>query len=184
MRFRLADRSGPPASYAELAKAAGVSLATLRHYFGDRDAAVAAILQIHGSLAEPHLQMIRQPLDDFAASVSQAVEYIAEGLDQPLVAQLHATGIAEGLAHPDTGPAYLNEVLEPTILALEDRLAHHMVRGQMRHVDARAAALMLISPLILAHLHQHWLGGTGTRPLSETDYRQVVTDAFVTAFAN
>lgn len=183
LRMRLADRSGPPPSYAELAKAAGVSLATLRHYFGSRDEAVATVLRLHGALGEPHLAVLRAPLPDFAASITAAAAQIAEGLSEPLVAQLHAVGLSEGLAHGSIGPAYLTDILEPTIEALEARLNGHVEAGQMRRADLRAAALMLISPLVLARLHQGWLGGSATRPLSELDHRAALVDAFVRAYA-
>jgi AcrR family transcriptional regulator len=183
LRVRLAERSGPPPSYAELAKAAGVSLATLRHYFGTRDEAVATVLRLHGMLGEPHLAILRAPLADFAASIAAAASQIAQGLAEPLVAQLHAVGLAEGLSHAAIGPAYLIDVLEPTIEALEARLRGHVDAGQMRPTDLRAAALMLISPLILARLHQGWLGGAVTRPLSEPDHRAALVEAFVRAHA-
>jgi AcrR family transcriptional regulator len=184
LRVRLADRSGPPPSYAELAKAAGVSLATLRHYFGSRDEAVASVLRLHGALGEPHLTLLATPLPDFAVSIGAAVDQIAEGLAEPLVAQLHAVGLAEGLAHATIGPTYLTDILEPTMVALEARLAGHMQAGHMRAADLRAAAIMLISPLVLARLHQGWLGGSVTRPLSEPEHRAALAEAFVRAYAS
>jgi AcrR family transcriptional regulator len=183
LRTRLVERTGKRPSYAELAEAAGVSLATLRHYFGTRDQAVAAVLQMHAALGEPHLARLRLPNPDFSVSVREAADHIAEGLDQPLVAELHAIGMAEGVAHPATGPAYLTTLLEPMIQALEERLSRHVAAGQMRAVDLRVAAISLLAPLVLAHLHQDWLGGDRTRYLDKNVHRACQVDAFLRAFA-
>lgn len=182
MRARLARSGGRQPSFAELAEAAGVSLATLRHYFVDREGTVAAVLAIHARMGEPHLEELRRPLGDFKKSIRAAAEKIADGLREPIVAELHALGLSEGLDNAATGPAYLNEILEPLIQALEARLSEHVERGDMRKCDLRAAALGLIGPLVLAYLHQDWLGGVDVRPLDQNAHMRELVAAFLRAY--
>jgi len=183
LRVRLADGAAPRPSFRELAAAAGVGVATLRHYFGDRDQLVREVIGAHAPGAAPHLAFLRQPGETFAASVAAAGAYLALGLRQAVVAQLHAVGLAEGLGRPAIGAAYLTDILEPLIEAVEVRLAAHMARGEMRPGDPRTAALGLISPIVLAHLHQHALGGDATRPLDLDAFVAANGDAFVRAYA-
>ncbi|NJO12111.1 MAG: hypothetical protein HC872_00060 [Gammaproteobacteria bacterium] len=81
------------------------------------------------------------------------------------VGAVHAVGLTEGLKSDKAGLSYLLDVLEPTLQALEARLQVHIDRGEMRAADTRHAALWLLSPVLLALLHQHELGGTRCRPL-------------------
>ncbi|MBY0299605.1 MAG: TetR/AcrR family transcriptional regulator [Methylobacterium sp.] len=182
LRERLGNAGGAQPSLAELAKAAGVSVATLRHYFGDRDGLVAAVLELHGAQGTGHLAVVRQPSGPFAASVGDAAAYLALGLSQPVVRELHALGLSEGLGHPRSGPAYLAHTLEPLVQALEDRFRAHIAAGEMREADPRAAALALAAPLLLAHLHQDRLGGTAVRPLDLDRFRAEHVEAFVRAY--
>jgi hypothetical protein len=82
------------------------------------------------------------------------------------VGDLHRIGLAEGLRNPHTALDYLNDVLEPTLQALETRLAGLVAQRAIVECDTRHAALLLLSPLLLALLHQRDLGGTRCRPLS------------------
>lgn len=183
LRRRLADGAAPRPSFRELAAAAGVAVATLRHYFGDREGLVREVLALHSSGAEPHLAFLRQPQSPFEASVAAACAYIALGLRQRVVGELHTLGLAEGLGRPAVGASYLTEVLEPMLGAVEGRLHAHIARGDMRCVDPRAAALSLVSPVVLAHLHQFALGGCATQPLDLDAFVREHAAAFVRAYA-
>jgi AcrR family transcriptional regulator len=182
LRARLARAGGGPPNLGELAAAAGVSVPTLRHYFGDRDGLVRAVLEDHAPLGEPHLARLRTPSGPFAQSITDAAAYIATGLAVPVVAELHAVGLGEGLGHGTVGPAYVSSILEPLVAAVETRLAAHAAAGEMRDADRRTAALGLIAPLVLAHLHQRPLGGAGVRPLDLEAHRAEHVAAFVRAY--
>lgn len=182
LRVRLTDPEAPRASYRELAKAAGVGVTTLRHYFPDRETLVAEVIRIHAPGGERHLAYLRQPQGPFAASVRDAAAYIALGLMQPVVRQLHEIGLGEGLGRPGVGSVYLTVLLEPMIEALERRLQAHVAAGEMRPADLRAAAVGLAAPILVAQLHQRALGGDVTRPLDVEAFLATHVEAFVRGY--
>jgi hypothetical protein len=70
------------------------------------------------------------------------------------------------VAHGTRGPVFVAELLEPLLVATEDRLAAHVARGELREgLDLRAEAIRLVGPLLVALLHQDTLGGVACRPL-------------------
>lgn len=168
-RDRLALQTGEPPSFRELALAAGVSVATLRHYFGSREALLKAVFAFYLREGQRHLERTRT-VDagdtDLKTDLEEFLQRVVRGWTTGFVGVLHRIGLAEGLRHPATALDYLQDVLEPTLQALEARLSIHASRGTIIDCDTRHAALMLLSPLLLALLHQHDLGGTRCRPLS------------------
>lgn len=172
LAVRLETPGGASASFRELAAACGVSVPTLRHYFGDRDGAVRAVLADRHAGGEEHLRTAAggtapaaQGASGFDLSVRALLAHVAGGFEHGGLERLHALGLAAGLDHAALGPAYLAEVLEPTLQAVEARLAAHQAVGQLRDdVDLRHAALTLVAPVLLLFLHQQALGGTAVRP--------------------
>jgi AcrR family transcriptional regulator len=150
---RLSLQNGQSPSFRELALAAGVSVATLRHYFGDRESLIKAVFAHYLQSGQRHLERTRAPDPsevDLEESLRDFLQRLVRGWTGGTVGALHRIGLAEGLRHRGTALDYLVDVLEPTLQSLE----------------TRHAALMLISPLLLALLHQHDLGGTRCRPLA------------------
>jgi AcrR family transcriptional regulator len=167
VRDRLAVQSGTPPSFRDLALAADVSVATLRHYFGSRDGLIKAVLAASREGGAPYLARARVALPgNLAASMQQFLERVVAGWTRGQLGSVHRIGLAEGLRNPGAGLDYLVDVLEPTLQALEERLEAHIAAGDMAPGDTRHAALMLLAPIVLALLHQHDLGGTRCRPLA------------------
>ncbi len=188
-RAALLEKLGPRivdtaerASFRELAALAGVSVPTLRHYFGDRNGLLRAWLELKGRLGAHHLTTLSSTDDDFATSVRSMLRYTAVGMDRGRVIELHTVGLAEGLTNPALGPTYLQAILEPTLAAAEMRLAAHIDRGEMRTTDIRSAALSLLSPLLLAILHQRDLGGDKVRCLDLDAFIEAHSTGFVRAY--
>lgn len=180
LRQRLAKPGRP--GLRELAQAAGVTIPTLKHYFGDRDGIIKGVLDAHSAFSGPHMQALRLPSGPFAKSMFEAAAYVDLGLSIPVVTELHTAGILEGVVHEEIGPYYLSTMLEPVLQGVEVRLSAHLARGEMRQADLRTAALELVAPIYVAHLHQRLLGGDKLRPLDTAVHRSEHVEAFIRAY--
>ena len=183
--LRVRDRLGQPgasgASLRQLADACGVSLPTLRHYFPQRQDLILAVLAENLADGRPHLAHIATAREPFAASIREALGYIAFGFDQGL-GEIHTVGLTEGLRDPVVGPGFVSLVLEPSIEALQRRLDVHVAIGEMRSVDTRNAALVLLSPVVLLMLHQRELGGATIHPTDVDRFLDDQAEGFVKGY--
>lgn len=182
LRERLSQRGAALASWRELAMAAGVSLSTMSHYFGRRDDVVRAVMEDDLRQGAEPLATMARPSGPFAVSIADAVEHLAAGFQYGGLGTMFAIGLTESLRHTELGPVFLTNSLEPTLSAVEQRLRHHINAGEMRDVDPRDAAIALVSPILLAFLHQQELGGLEVRPLSLPEFLNEHANAFVRAW--
>lgn len=179
IRQRLAAVGETKPSLRQLAEAAGVTVPTLRHYFGSREEVIGAVLLDWRREGEPHLAFSKLPLDDVTASVNECVRNLVLGFRDFGVGTILAIGSIEGIFHPQLGPQYLDLILEPTLQAIEARLAAHVERGDLVDCDPRLAAIMLVAPVALAVQHQRQLGGDVMRPLDIDRLGREVADTFL-----
>lgn len=175
--------SEPPSSYRALAKAAGVTIPTLRHYFADREGVYAAVFADCHAGGQSELDTAATPSGPFPESIRDLVRHFADGFRYGGLTELHAVGLAEGFGNRRVAAAFLGEVFEPTLAATQVRLEAHVARGEMRPTDARHAALRLVGPILLAFLHQHALGGSAGYPLDLDAFAADHAAAFVAAHA-
>lgn len=182
LTLRLSQVDAMHASYRDLAEAAEVSISTLQHYFGRRTDIVAAVLVEAHTLAAPYLAHMSLPSGPFETSVGDALHYLRVGFERFGLDDLHALGFAEGLRNREIGPVFVERVLEPSIKAVTERLAEHQRRGEMRSdEDARIAAILLLSPMLVLFLHQKDLGGSRTFPADIDAVVELNARAFVIA---
>ena len=186
MTLHMVRRDGARPSLRELAGAAGVSVPTLRHYFGDRSQTIDAVLAECLRRGRPGLDAQRSSDKPFAQSIADYAADLVLALTAPKTVRLgdvFAISLAEGFLDPSLGSATLTHILDPTIEALRVRLAEHVQRGEMIATDLRAAAMVLVSPLLMACLHQQQLRGHVTSPLEMPRLVEDVVAAFVRAYA-
>ncbi len=179
-------RVSPRPSLRELASAAGVSVPTLRHYFGARPQVVDAIFEECLNDGRSRLAELSHTELPFAASIfSYATALVtALGAERDVkLGDLFAVSLGEGLLDSGVSHSTLRHIVDPTVAALQARLSGHVARGEMIDCDVRAAALMLISPLLLASLHQRQLCGAAENPLCLEQLTRTTSEAFVRAFA-
>ncbi len=172
-------------SLRQLAIAAGVTVPTLRHYFGDREDLVEAVLEeifVHG---ERYLERGAEPYGELDQSIRAFLKTLAEVLvDGPKLGDKIAIAFLEGFYSRRLGPLALNYVIEPPLKAMEKRLAAHQARGELGDVDLRCAALMLISPLMVACMHQKQMFGDEVRPLDFTPLIDSAASSFMKAYGS
>lgn len=173
--------SGPP-SLRDLAAACGVTVPTLVHYFGRRGDLVRAVMEQHAADARPYLVRIETTELPFRSSVVELAQFVLGGLNAGLSGTL-SMGLSEARRRATLGPAFLGKVVDPIADAVVKRLELHVARGEMKPCELRHAALFLISPLILATLHQHELGGAGCNPLDLDALARSLADGFIAAYA-
>ena len=179
---RLANSGGKAVSWREMAEAAGVGLATLTHYFGKREDVIRALMTYWGELGRDPLNTLSRATGPFEQSVNDAIHHLALGF-QHGVGDILGIGLAESITNTKFGPLFIKTNLEPLIAAAAERLREHQSRGEMQtDVDARSAALTLVSPVVLAYLHQHHLGGRDCYPLDLEAFQQQHAAFFISAY--
>ena len=185
MTQRLMRREVARPSLRDLASAADVTVPTLRHYFGGRREVVDAVLEECLRLGRKGLDAQRTSEKAFPESIHDYAMALVDALRAPREVRLgdvFAVSLAEGLLDADVGRSTLTHIVEPTLVALEARLVEHMRSGDMIETDARTAALMLVTPLLVASLHQDQLNGSVIRPLSTDQLALDLSGAFVRAY--
>lgn len=167
-RTAIADRSAP-VSLRQFAIRAGVSEPTLRHYFNDRRGVVIAIIALFAEGARDWLARCAQPQDSLEAAVSGYGDMALEGANTDLFAQAHAFALVESIHDPLVARSYLDTIIEPSLKAIEARLASLDPDGT-RGDAVRHAALALYAPVLIAVLHQRLLKGDEARPLDMGEF--------------
>ncbi|AXC48402.1 TetR/AcrR family transcriptional regulator [Paracoccus suum] len=183
LRHRIRQPGASNPTLRELSIACGCSVSTLKHYFGRRQDIVLAIFEDTHARARRHLERVREPTGPLDQSIRDAVHEAWMVLSDLGAARTLGIGLSEGLGHAALGPGYLNDVFDPYIRALCDRLATHILRGEMRDVEPRMAALALASPLLLAALHQEHLDGARVWPLDREKMLDHTVESFLRAYA-
>lgn len=176
--------AGIHASLRELAGAAGTSVATLRHYFGDRDGLLRGVMESLRVDAAPYLARSAMPVaGDVRASLLHFLKGLSGAWVRHAVGPMYASTLALGLGNASVGPSFVSHVLEPLLQTGESLLRQHQERGELDVPDVRYAALSLLSPVVLALLHQDSLQGTACRPLNVPAMVELHVETFLRVFA-
>lgn len=165
-----------------LAQVAGVSIPTMKHYFGNRAGVVEAIMRDGGERGAKFMTVAAEPVGDFAASIQQLATFIIQGWRRGRLGNLHAVGFAEAQRHEAQAATYLEAIMEPMIDSVAARLERHIERGEMRVTNLRHAAIGFIGPLFLALLHQVEFQGAELEPLDLDALARDHADAFARGY--
>jgi AcrR family transcriptional regulator len=183
VRDALTRDQGINASFRELASAADTSVATLRHYFTDREGLLQGVMENQRAEAAPYLAMSAQAKHgDVRGSLVRFLEGLSTAWFKYGVGKMYASTLALGLGNKSVGPSYVNHVLEPLLQSGESLLRQHVEREELVIEDVRQASLMFLSPVVFALLHQDSLSGAQCRPLDLPRFLQNHVDAFLRAF--
>jgi AcrR family transcriptional regulator len=173
----IAERSAP-VSLRQFAIQAGVSEPTLRHYFNDRQGVVIAIIGYFAEGARDWLARSAEPSKTVADAVAGYAELAMEGSDTDIFAQAHAFALVESIHDPVVARAYLDMIIEPSLQAIEARLAPALDPGGAAPERVRHAALNLYASVLIAVVHQRLLRGAEARPLDMGRFFSDLTSLF------
>ena len=183
VRLALMEDEGIHASLRELAASAHTSVATLKHYFTDREGLMNAVMESQRADGAPFLAMAAQAKHgDVRGSLLHFLTGFSVAWFKFNVGKMFSSTLALGLGTKTIGPSYVTHVLEPTLQTGETLLRQHQERGELVIDDVRHASLMLLSPAVFALLHQDSLSGAKCRPLDLPRFFETHVDAFLRAF--
>ena len=181
---RLSRTGATKPSLRQLAEAGGVSVPTLRHYFGDRDGILASVFAAWRARGQPFFAIAAKPTGPLSESLNSYLAMLVRANRDLGFARILAVGLIEGLLNRTHGPVFLDHALDPMLDALEQRLEAHQARGEIRpEIDLRFASLSLAGPVLLLCLNQFQLFGAQHNP---ADVDQLVghqISMFTRAFA-
>lgn len=183
VRTVLLGDNGLRSSLRELAASADTSVATLKHYFGTREGLIVAVMESLRIDGAPYIAQVSAPT---TGGVRESLLFVLKRLTTAWtryhVGQMHAAMLAEGLSRKQLGPSYVTLMLEPLLQLGEQVLQRHVDAKELMPCDVRHASLSLLSPLVMALLHQENLSGAGCRPLDVNAFIVAHVDAFLRAF--
>ncbi len=183
VRTALLEDDGLRSSLRELAASAGTSVATLKHYFGNREGIIVAVMESLRIDGAPYIAQVSSPTSgDLRASLTFVLKRLTTAWVKYRVGDMHAAMLAEGLSRKQLGPSYVTLMLEPLLQLGEQVLQRHVDAKELTPCDVRHASLALLSPLVMALLHQENLSGAGCRPLDVNALIGAHVEAFLRAF--
>lgn len=151
----LLDPAATRPSLRELARAAGVSVSTMRHYFGDRSGIVEAAFSEVGATAREILaESTRRTYGPAELRLRRFLLGLVDMWDRHEVGRAHAAGLVEGLHEPQLGPVFAREVSGVLVHSTELLLQRLELAGHLEVDDAHTAAWSLLSPVVHLLLHR------------------------------
>jgi AcrR family transcriptional regulator len=150
-------------SFNDLANASGVSRTTLRHYFENRDGLVAALIHFWAQLG-PRREKEQRALQPAKIELGEMLHYLIRGWTSGL-GQVFELGLRPSLKHQLLGPVFVSALLEPLFGRFEALLTQLPEFHSMTPLDAREASIELLSPVVMALMHQRSLFGDQCRAL-------------------
>lgn len=169
-------------SLREIARETGFSVNNLRHYFKNRDGLITAALSILEGQGEQHAQRALGMTDQPPGEVLAHLLHEIAGGWTTFLGNMHVAGLAEGLGSDTLGPAYVRHILEPTLQTFEAVIASYLSDGRLQGAPARALSLTLVSPPLLALLHQSSLFGATCRPLDVHAFIDTHVQGFIRGY--
>jgi len=173
----IGERSAP-VSLRQFAIKAGVSEPTLRHFFKDRQGVVIALIEYFADGARGFLARSAETSSSLSDAVAGYGRLAQEGADTDIFARAHAFALVESIHDGIVARTYLDTIIEPSLQALEARLAPSIASGEQNPDQVRHAALALYAPILIAVLHQRLLKGDEARPLDMGHFLNDLTHLF------
>lgn len=129
-------------SMRQLAIAAETSQPTLNHYFGDRPGVMVAIIHRLRLMSRPIRRQLRFAERNIEESIAGFVRIAIELASNDTYRRSHAFAIREGMVDEEVLSTYMEEMVEPAIDAIAERIVK-TPGGSRNFATARVAARLL-----------------------------------------
>ena len=157
-----------------IARASGVSKATIYNHWADKEALLMeAMLFVHGLNREPERIDTGDLRNDLLTVLAGRPPSHLDAVRNRITPSL----IAYSAVHPDFGRAWRQRVTEPSRQAVRAILRRAVRRGQLRSgLNLDAAIAMLLGPMLYVHIFYK------EDPHKKPNFGPQVADAFCRAF--
>jgi AcrR family transcriptional regulator len=135
-------------SLRQLAIAAKVSDAALRHYFGDRRGVIVALIERIKEKTDALRHGFQQPAASIEAAVTEYIAMASQLGDTPVYLRWHVFALREGMVDPDVFLEYERLLYHPAVDALANRF--HQSPGGPDHLEAAQQGAAIIISAVMA----------------------------------
>lgn len=154
------ERGFDAARMEDIAAGAGVSKGAVYLYFESKEAVLKGLIEREVAPVAERLRALAEDGGaDPAATLRLIVETAAQMTQMPGFAATPRVVLSVAARFPEIGRYYREHVVDIGLGAIETLIAKGVKSGAFRKVDARAAARMVMGPILLKALHVHILGG-------------------------
>jgi AcrR family transcriptional regulator len=169
------ERGIEATSMDAIARASGVSKATIYNHWEDKEALLMEVmLMVHGLDREPEDVDSGDLLRDLTAILTRRPPDEFDAARNGITPSL----IAYSALHPEFGKAWRHRVMEPPRLCLKRVLRRGISLGRLpKDLDLEAAMALLLGPVLYAHIFQR------ERAPKSPDIGPKAAESFCRAFA-
>lgn len=169
------------ATNAQIAREAGVTPAALYYYFPSKeDLFLAAVSERHQNLA-PILQQISEQLSGMPPqmvltfAIRQIISFISEERTRAILRIL----MSEGPRNPALVRIWEEQIIGGASMVLIGYLQSQMEVGNIRQMDPRITAMMLLGPIMMTTMTRDVLGISLVQGLSDEELAQHLTEVLL-----
>jgi TetR/AcrR family transcriptional regulator len=143
-----------------IARRGGVSLATLQQYFPTRDELFREVIRstIVRLIQHPHDPGPPTPAQPIVVQIRQFMRQFWRTMEEPDQAALLSLSLGELSGYPELAVFHTTEVIGRAVGRLETMLSEGIRRGEIRLLDVRTVARVIVSALITYGL---WMASPG-----------------------
>ncbi|MDZ7627201.1 MAG: TetR/AcrR family transcriptional regulator [Parvularculaceae bacterium] len=144
----------------DIAAGAGVSKGAVYLYFESKEAVLKGLIEREVTPVAARVRALAESgADDPKATLRLILATAAQLTQAPAFAATPRVVLSVAARFPEIGRYYREHVVDIVLGAIETLIARGVRSGAFRKVDARAAARMVMGPILLKALHVHILGG-------------------------
>jgi AcrR family transcriptional regulator len=151
----------------DIASGAGVSKGAVYLYFESKEAVLKGLIEREVAPVAARVRALAEAgAGDPAGTLRLILATAAQLTQGPGFAATPRVVLSVAARFPEIGRYYREHVVDIGLGAIETLIERGAASGAFRKVDARAAARMVMGPVLLKALHVHILGGTPDRDAS------------------